>query len=325
MRGWDQQTIEQAAAPPDGEFYRFMGARRIYLETSAFNFVFDTLAIPELERMRARERERGTIFVTSPMLFWEIMLSADADRADAMLMGAQALFDPLLLASPSDLAARYLRSAYPDNLINYSFFADAAWLERWRAMTGDYSRTFTFQGHLEKARTFRIISKNLRCIVENRRHDDEMVRLATEFVAKVFWALEDDLARLPIEAVTAKLVILYVFLLLLLPADLEPSEARALWLEKGFTGELEHAQVTRVFLDYPEIFKCGPILEMANMAALQYATGVTNRGVLHDGMHMAYAPYVDIIVSTDAAFLELGAKHDFYQLKVRPLPPSFFG
>ncbi len=87
----------------------------------------------------------------------------------------------------------------------------------------------------------------------------------------------------------------------------------------------KNAQVTRVFLDFPEIFRCGPILEMANMAALQYAVGVTNRGVLHDGMHMAYAPYIDIIVSTDAAFLELGAKHDFCRLQVRPLPPSFFG
>jgi hypothetical protein len=325
MRGWDRQAIERAAALPAGEFDRFMGARRIYLETSAFNSVFDAIAIPELERMRERERERGTIFVASPMLFWEIMLSGDADRGDAMLMGAQALFDPLLLASPSDLAARYLRAGYPENRINYSFFAGAEWLERWRAITGDYSRNFTFQGHLEKARTFRVVSKNLRSIVENEDHPDEMVRVATEYVTKIFWAIGDDLKRLPIDDVTAKLVILYVFLLLLLPADLEHSEARALWIEKGFTGERENEQITAAFRDFPEIFRCGPILEMANMAALQYAAGKPNRGVLHDGMHMAYAPYVEIIVSCDAVFLELGAKHDFYREKVRPLPPSFFG
>ncbi len=319
MRGWDQRAITKAAGLPPGELDRFMNSRRVYLETSAFNYFCAQLTGAELERMGKEGRDEGIIFVASPMLFWEIMLSSDAEHADRLLFCAQALLDPVLLATPSDLAARYLRFAYPENLVNYSYFADAAWLEGWRAMTEDYARTFTFQGHLEKARTFRVVSRNLRSVIENKSHADETVALATTFVTLVYTALGDDLAELPLDQATAKLVILYTYLLLLLPSDLENSDADALWRSKGFVGELEHAQISRVFIEYPGIFERGPLLEMANLAALQFRSGATNRGVLHDGMHMAYAPFVDLIYSRDSAFVELGKQSAFYRAKIKCL------
>ena len=125
----------------DADELRFNRCKRVYLETSAFNFLIENVGLPKFERTRAYQRRKGVIFVTSPMLLWEIMLNSDREHADMMLM----------------------------------------------------------------------------------------------------------------------------------------------------------AEVTRVFMDYPEIFVRLPILEMAVMAALQYQGGKTNRGAIYDGMHMAYAPYVAAI------------------------------
>jgi hypothetical protein len=114
----------------------------------------------------------------------------------------------------------------------------------------------------------------------------------------------------------AKFVILYAFLLLMAYADLDGSAAREFWTEKGFVGDLENAEVTRAFLDYPDIFRSGPILSMAAMAAFQYRSGRTNRGAIHDGMHMVYTPYVDAIISNDTAFLGLSKTYPYFRKKL---------
>lgn len=253
------------------------------------------------------------------MLLWEIMLSADRDRSDRMLLAAQALFDPLLLATPSELVVRYLRNAYPKNVVNYSFFSASRLGELWRPMTEDFSRKFSFDGHMEKAGPYRALSKNFRAVIEGRAHGDEIVSLATEYVHGVYGALSEDLLSWGLDEVTAKFVILYVFLLLMIGADVDRAEVDDFWQSLGFAGPIAAEQPTKVFVDYPEIFVRGPLLEMANMASLQYRLGATNRGSLHDGMHMAYAPYVDAILSNDDAFLQLAAEHKFYRRKVHHL------
>ncbi len=318
IRGLDREALEKAAGLPRKEIDRFLRTQRLYLETSAFNYFVDNFDLPDIELTRAFQRRKGVIFVTSPMLLWEIMLNTDRERADTMLLAAQALFDPLLLATPTELTTRYLRHTYPENAVNYSFFTNVAWRDLWRAMTTDFTRTFSFDfdSLLAKTKPFRIISKNLGSVIEGRYHDDEIVILASTYVNDVHTTLCDDLRSRGVDDHIAKFVILYVFLLLLISADLDGSEAYEFWADKGFTEKLEPDQIIRVFTDFPEIFVCGPILEMAVMAALQYRSGSTNRGSLHDGMHMAYAPYVDAILSNDDAFLKLSAEHSFYRHRV---------
>lgn len=254
-------------------------------------------------------------------MLWEIMLNSDRDRADYMLLAAQALFDPILLATPSELTVRYLRCAYPKNKVNYDFFAGCAWADQWRLMNNNFNQKFSYDFDLllSKTRPFRLLSKNLEKVLENREHSDEMVGLATEYVSKIHAALCDDLRSWEVDDLTAKVVILYTFLFLIILADLDGTEVQQFWKEKGFFGNLQHQQITGVFVDYPEIFRCGPILEMAKMATLQYQVGPTNRGVLHDGMHMVYAPYVTSILSNDEAFLKLAEACPFYRGRVQHL------
>lgn len=317
-RGFEVDAIRSASNLSEAEFERFWRSRRIYLETSAFNHFVDTIERPDLELTRAYQRDKGVIFVTSPMLLWEIMLTADELRADKMLLAAQALFDPLLLATPAELCARYLRNAYPANTVNYSFLTNVEWASLWSEMTADFGKTFSFSRETLKAKTepFRLISKNLAIVLDGHEHSDEMVQLATVYVREIQAVLSDDLNALGIDDVTAKLVILYVYLLLLLGTDLDKSDVDALWAEKGFTGDKAHAQVTEVFVDYPRIFACGPLLEMAVMVAAQYRAGSLNRGSLHDGMHMAYAPYVHSVLSNDHAFLRLANQHSAYKHRI---------
>lgn len=317
-RGLQRNAVLKASHLSSAEYDRYLKSRCIYLETSAFNYLVDNFEIPDLELTRAYQKRKGVIFLTSPVLLWEIMLNSDSERADRMLLAAQALFDPILLASPTELTVRYLKHAYPQNTINYSYFADFTWANFWRPMTEDFGRTLSYKHEdiLQKTEPFRAISKNLNYIIGGREHGTELIDLTTFYISSVYSAIQDDLETWKVDEVTAKFVILYVFLLLIVFADLDGEEAKTFWEEKGFTGNLEQEQITKVFVDYPEIFVCGPILEMATMSAFQYNSGGTNRGALHDGMHMVYAPYVHAILSNDAAFLELPKQKKFYRGKV---------
>lgn len=297
------------------EAKRFVRSRRLYLETSAFNFLAETIDLPDLELTRAFQRRKGAIFVTSPMLLWEIMLISDRDRADRMLLAAQALFDPVLLATPTELTVRFLHSAYPNNVVNYPITTDLDIGRIWRAMTDAFERTFDYDlaNLIARTKSFRSMSKNLVAIIEGRSHEQEIVRLASEFVTTIYVSIAEDIEAWGMDEILAKFVILYAFILLMAYADLDSAAARQFWIEKGFDGPEEGWQVTRAFVDYPYMFRVGPILTMAGMAAQQYRNGPTNRGALFDGMHMVYSPYVDAIISNDRAFLDLANNHPYFR------------
>lgn len=52
----------------DEEQQRFSESERYYLETSAFNFVFDTLTLQEIELICAYMRRKEMIFVASALI-----------------------------------------------------------------------------------------------------------------------------------------------------------------------------------------------------------------------------------------------------------------
>jgi hypothetical protein len=293
---------------------RFSRCKRFYLETSAFNFLVDNLELADIELTRAYQRRKGVIFATSPMLLWEIMLTSDLERADMMLLAAQALFDPILLGTPTELAVRYLRFAYPDNVVNYDIRSNLGWAGLWPNMTRDFQHTFVydFVDLIEKTKPIRAISKSLTSIIEGLPDRTEIVELTSTFVTEIYGAVSEDIDAWGMDKITAKFVILYAFLLLMAYADLDGSAARDFWTERGFVGNLRHAEVTRAFLDYPDIFRSGPIVSMAAMAAFQYRGGKTNRGAIHDGMHVVYTPYVDAIISNDAAFLGFSKTYPYF-------------
>ncbi len=315
----DRSIVAEGTIASDEELERFSKSQRYYLETSAFNYLFDTLTLQEIELTRAYMRRKGVIFVASPIVLWEIMLVSDLERADKMLLAAQALFDPVLLGTPTELTIRYLRSAYPQNIINYDVVTALSWASSWPAMTRELRRTFEFDVEQLRAKTapIRQVSRNLKTVLESEGHERDMVGLTAKFVSMIFGAIHEDVELWKLDEVTAKMVILYGFLLLMAGADLDAEPAREFWREKGFHGEDTHAEVTRMFIDYPDIFRQGPLVTMAAMAALQYKSGKTNRGALHDGMHLIYAPHVHAILSNDAAFLDLASTFPWMRAKVR--------
>ncbi len=321
---WPRVVDESNDVPLLGQYgkediARFWTSTRLYLETSAFNYFVDNWSLANLELTRAYQRRRGVIFVTSPTLLWEIMLSTDRKRADRMLLAAQALFDPVLLGTPTELTTRYMRSAYPNNIVNYNICAGSPWAELWPAMTREYARTieYSFSDLVQKTAALRSISKNLAIVLDGREHPNEIVVLTGVYVTTIYRSIREDLESWGVEETLAKFVILYGFLLLLMRVDLDGTPATNFWAESGFIGECANAEVTRLFIDYPELFLRGPLLSMATMAMRQHVAGGANRGALLDGMHMVYSPFVDAIISNDRAFLELANTDSYFRGKVR--------
>ncbi len=321
--GYSINEIKVQTTEAGSEVDRFFRNKRIYLETSAFNYFVDNVDLPDLELTRAYQRKKGKIFVASPTLLWEIMLVSDRDHADKMLLAAQALFDPLLLGTPTELSARFLRQAYPNNVVNYDPFSRVEFSKLWRAMTDDFGRTFEYNldDLKEKTRPFRLISTNLVSIIENVEHPNFLVDSVRGYVTTVSEVLVEMIDLGGLDKVTVKFVILYAYLFLLVDADLDSSEAKdlrrsLLGRDYNLADSPDASAVIGPFLEFPELFKVGPLLSMSMMAALQYKHSKTNRGCLHDGMHMVYAPYVDTILSNDTAFLSLANSSPYFRTRV---------
>jgi hypothetical protein len=197
--------------------------------------------------------------------------------------------------------------------------AGPPWASRWPAMTKDFDRTiiYDFNDLVRKMSGLRLMSKNLASIIHGDDHQHEMVRLAGQFVSTVYGAISEDTRSWGLKEVMAKFVIFYAFLILMVYADMDGTPAKDFWIEKGFQGERKNDIIIQAFLEYPEMFRQGPILSMAIMAAMQHAEGRTNRGAILDGMHMVYTPHVDTILSNDAAFLRLAEGVPYFRKKVR--------
>lgn len=301
-----------------GEVIRFCKSKRLYLDTSAFNYIYQEFTLEEIINTRDYQRNKNTIFVMSPILLWEIFLNSDREKCDSMLMTAQALFDPIILATPSELIVRYLEKAYPNNTINYTFFNHTEWSRIWRKMASDFSVTFDFSREdlLFKTEPYRVLSRNINSILMGRGRENSIISAAIEFIDVVYSSIKEDLILWKLDESYSKIVILFVFMFMIIYLDLDSSEVVQFWKNRGYGDKIEASQISSFFLNFPEIFFQGPFAEMARMISLQIEFGRINRGTLHDGMHMIYSPYVTAILSNDEMFLRLSEKVNFYRYRV---------
>ncbi len=290
-------------------------SRRVYFETSAFNYMLENIPQDTILNTRQYLESINKKWVTSPLALWEIMLTSDDDASDHLLFIAQSLFYPSLLAAPSELVVRYLRYAYPKNKINYSFLSNLPITEIWQNMTKDDRITFVYDKNELRHKTslYRKVSKNLSRILSGETGSgDEIVDTIAYTTNTIFECLKNDGWKLPANKTLNKFVIIYVILLLILCADFDSVEVRSFWESKGLADAPTNIWISYVFEHYPEIFWCGPVLEMANMACHQYEINRRDRGIILDGMHMIYAPYCDLIISGDAAFTSFRNQNRHY-------------
>ena len=295
-----------------------------YFETSGFNYLVGSFEFKTFLNTRELQELRGRTLYVSPITLWEIMLTSDNLHSDFLLFSAQNLFSEKLLATPTELIIRYLKNAYPENKINYDIYTELNIGKIWSKMTKDNSVNFEYSKSklIKKTELIRNISNNLPSIIKGtieQNKDGNLYRIS-EVLTVYFECLRAD-GFLPNstkydEETLNKLVVLFAMLFFVLRLDLDSNVIVKFLGDEGVPIEDPTKILTYVFENYSELFKRGPLLEMAVMAYNQVKLGNTNRGLLLDCYHMIYAPYVDWIVTGDDGFNNLKSMESRYRKKI---------
>lgn len=293
-----------------------------YFETSGFNHLLNLIDFESFLNTRELQRIKNNELYVSPITLWEIMLTSDDFQSDFLVYSAQNLFSEKLLATPTEIITRYIRNSYSENKVNYDIHTDLEIGDLWSKMTTDNSIKFEYnKSHLKNKTSFiRKISKNLPSIISQSVSSKEswLVNLS-EIINVHYECLRDD-GFLPEtkkydREVLFKLVVLFKMLFFVFRMDFDSSVIDRFWeheeCDRNPTNMLTHIDET-----YTDLFRIGPLLEMAVMAYNQVKIGATNRGLLLDCYHMIYAPYVDFIVTGDEGFDNLKKLESRYSNKI---------
>jgi len=250
------------------------------------------------------------------------MLTSDDIQSDSLVYSAQNLFSEKLLATPTEIITRYIESPYPENKVNYDIHTDLEIGGLWSRMTTDNSIKFEYnKKHLKDKTSFiRKISKNLPSIINQSVSNNESYLVILSEVINVHYECLRNDGFLPETSkydgeILFKLVVLLKMLFFVFRVDFDSSVIEKFWEHEGCdrnpTNMLTHIDET-----YTELYRVGPLLEMAVMAYNQVNIGATNRGLLLDCYHMIYAPYVDFIVTGDEGFDNLKKLESRYSNKI---------
>lgn len=293
-----------------------------YFETSGFNHLLKLIDFDSFLNTRELQRLKKNELYVSPVTLWEIMLTNDDFQSDFLVYSAQNLFSEKLLATPTEIITRYIRNSYPENKVNYDIHTNLEIGALWSTMTTDNSIKFEYnKKHLKDKTSFiRKISKNLPSIINQSVSNDEPWLVNLSKVINVHYECLREDGFLPETSkydgeVLFKLVVLLKMLFFVFRMDFDSSVIERFWEDEGCdknpTNMLTHIDET-----YTELYRIGPLLEMAVMAYNQVNIGSTNRGLLLDCYHMIYAPYVDFIVTGDEGFDDLKKLDTRYSKKI---------
>lgn len=298
---------------------------KVYFETSAFNYLLEKIPFESFLNTRELQRMRGRLLYVSPITLWEMMLTAD--NPDFFIYSAQNLFSEQMLASPSEMIIRYLLNSYPANKVDYEIFSDLDMAEIWKRMAHDNSVTFNYDKNQLKQKTNLLwgISKNLGSIIRYpavKPHDEFLQSIAI-VVNTHFECLQRDDFLPNIDSarydhrILYKVFVLIVFMIFILRIDIDNSATDKFWNNIGLGNDEANEKLIHIFENYPELFKCGPILEISIMTYHQLQSGKVNRGTILDSLHMVYAPCVNTIISSDSNFVDLKLKEERYKHKLK--------
>lgn len=174
-----------------------------------------------------------------------------------------------------------------------------------------------------RASAFRVGSKELHKILEGSAcgndHNNDIANAADHIFdavrKKIDWDPEND--------IIIRTVIVYMIYIFLIEVGIENDSICKIWMKGRIVNSNLSVKISHIIEKYPEILKRGPLLEMSLMAYHQSSVLKNkDRGILFDGMHMVYAPYVSTILNADKSFLQYATWNPFYLGKIQSISES---
>ena len=280
----------------------------VYFETSAVNEFSDRFSIEDAIATKTFQKVRNRSWCISPVVLWEIMLTADDIKKEKLIYFSQHLFEDELLPTPEELIIDYIQQGCPSSEVARTLVSKSTIAGVWRDLCSDPNRTIVYDKQEWKQRA-RVITPILRALHRVIRNENIVLTPYDETLGPDI-TLESLLnqSALPTHRKTGpekklyKLSIFYILFVLCAEVGFENQTIKAWWRQIGVDKTLD--RIMFILREYEALVHRGPFITMALMACHQ-TSHKFSRGIFFDSLHGLYLPYIDLFLTDDSHFTGL--------------------
>jgi hypothetical protein len=294
---------------------------RIYLETSAVNYMADKYHSGDAKATRIYHELKGTKFYISPITIWEILLTNDEGRREVLIQYIQNIGYRQLLNSPSEFIINYIKAGCPVVEKHYDFHTHLQIGKTWTDICDNPNKTLRVD-----QQSIKTASKLfLQAINHASKLIEEVGLITTEMEQQQpdqIW-LDNILRKLKGMAYddidsetkrTLKISITLILFIMCSEMDLDNAPIKNFWKNIGIKGS--YNRLNYLLKQHEELVYRGPFVILAQMAIVQLnKDGKPTRGIFWDMLHSLYLIYTDMFFTNDAHFLKLKYSLDHPVLK----------
>lgn len=280
---------------------------RVYVETSAANYLMNTVNGEGAEATRTLQLSKGREWYSSTTVLWELMQIREREELDACMYLASCLFSENLLMSAAEIMLDYIEQGMP-SYQRIEPFTKSEIGKYWKRACKD--KSFCFFMDSEGFKNATTLLKSLSRYVAYITHDTvrENIDVDAEFVEDfskfVDAAYGNYFCADSVDATVKwlrKTAILVVFLQICLCMDVSKDVIEEFWSSRKIKDPVD--RLDYLLEEFPDLVRRGPAWNIANAILIQCSmTGRSSRGAFHDGLHAIYLPFIDAFLTRDEHF-----------------------
>lgn len=282
---------------------------RNYFETSAVNYLLETMEIQDAHATRAFQNARGRKWHISPTVLVEVLLTNNPDRKEEIIYFSQVLFDRELLPPPEEIIINFIKNGCPILETSFSYESNHSFSSIWRDLYDFPDKTFIidlddFRRRYHFVRNYYKVAHVIgtqKFYSEPYCFEASIELLSFNLVKKVMNEQEIQSADSN-QLLSWKIGAFLTISILCAEITLFPEVIKKFWAKLGVN--LLPSRIEFIAKNFPQLIYRGPFAEMTQMILCQ-AQYKYSRGLIFDAFHCVYLPFVDTLISNDIHFKNL--------------------
>lgn len=281
-----------------------------YFETSALNEFAKDRSVQDAIATKAFQNVRGRKWITSPVTFWEIMLTSDELQKEKLIYFSQHLLDRELLPSPEEILVEYIDNGFPAVEKPRPLISNSGIAATWRDLVDIPDKTFIYDKEEMKSRVAML--KPINKTIHQIMNGEDVPLMPIDTKGSINATLEGALNNLQFikndgeydqdSRKIFKLAIFYMMLILCAEVGFENNFIKQFWIKHEIDSTED--RIHYALKNFEPLIYRGPLAAMATMAFCQSKLKFS-RGVFFDSLHAFYLTYVERFFTCDDHFKDL--------------------
>lgn len=279
----------------------------IYLETSAINYFENLFSFEDAAREEKYAKNNGLALLTSPVSFYEILLTSDHITREKIIHFAQHFIPNQLLPSPEELIIEYIAQGCPEIEPRRKLNSTSNLSKVWQDLIEDKQKTFAFERSelVSKMQINRKLGRSLRGQMSNNYRDELLgdgLRPILEAIVNKLTSEMKNNSTIGEQKIIYRISLFLIFVILCCEFTFDSQIFEEFWKNIKIDNQLD--RLAFILINHEELVYRGPFLTMATMAIAQ-SKRTHSRGIWMDCLHSVYLPYADQFLSDDQHFCDL--------------------